>query len=78
MDTTRNKEIQFNIHKSATEFQRKGDYNSAEKANVLAFSLPHTREKCEVIRPLIQEGLNNTEIDMNIKNILLGDGHAIQ
>ncbi len=146
MDTIRNKETQFNIHKSATEFQHKGDYNSAErvyrdalliypnnpemilglagvlalqgkseesvelierglplsnnekqkstmraalcflylkcgkteKANALASSLPHTRESREAVRPLIQQGLNNAEIDMNIKNILLGDGHAIQ
>ena len=31
----------------------------------------------EVIQPLIQQGLSNSEIDENIKNILLGDGKGI-
>lgn len=145
MDTIRAKETRFNIHKKASEFQRRGDYNSAEKtyrdalliypnkpgmllglagvlalqgkseeavelmerglplsinekqksttraalcflylkcgksekANALASELPHTRESREVICPLIQQGLNETEIDINIKNILLGDNKKI-
>lgn len=44
-----------------------------EKANRLASELPHSRECREVIQPLIQQGLDNLEIDKNIKNILLGD-----
>lgn len=44
-----------------------------DKANALASELPHMRESREVIQPLIQEGMNNDEIDSNIKNILLGD-----
>lgn len=145
MNTIRSKETRYNIHKKATEFQRRGDYNSAEKvyrdalliypnksgmilglagalalqnkseeaielmerglplsinekqkstiratlcflylkfgkidkANALASELPHTRESREVIQPLIKQGLSNAEIDMNIKNILLGDGNEI-
>lgn len=145
MNTIRSKETRYNIHKKATEFQRRGDYNSAEKvyrdalliypnksgmilglagvlalqgkseesvelmerglplsinekqkstiratlcflylkcgktdkANALASELPHTRESREVIQPLIKQGLNNAEIDMNIKNILLCDGSEI-
>lgn len=145
MNTIRSKETRYNIHKKATEFQRRGDYNSAEKvyrdalliypnksgmilglagvlalqnkseeaielmerglplsinekqkstiratlcflylkrgkidkANALASELPHTRESREVIQPLIKQGLSNVEIDMNIKNILLGDGNEI-
>lgn len=145
MDVICAEETRFNIHKTATEFQRKGDYSAAEKvyrdalliypnkpgmilglagvlalqgkseeavvlmekglplsvnekqkattraalcflylkcgntekANALAASLPHTRESREVIQPLIRNGLNVNEIDMNIKNILLGDGKEI-
>jgi len=44
-----------------------------DKANALASALPHTIESREVIQPLIQAGLNDSEIDLNIKNILLGD-----
>ena len=145
MNTIRSKETRYNIHKKATEFQRRGDYNSAEKvyrnalliypnkpgmilglagvlalqgkseeavelmerglplstnekqkstiratlcflylkcgkidkANALASELPHTRESREVIQPLIKQGLSNAEIDMNIKNMLLGDGNEI-
>lgn len=36
-----------------------------DKANKLASELPHTRESREVIQPLIQQGLNNSEIDEN-------------
>lgn len=45
----------------------------AEKANALAATLPHTRESRDVIQPLISKGLDDTEINKNIKNILLGD-----
>lgn len=44
-----------------------------DKARALASELPHTRESREVIQPLIQKGLRDEEIDMNIKNILLGE-----
>lgn len=48
-----------------------------EEANRLASELPHTRECREVIQPLIQKGLDNAEMDENIKNLLLGDGKTI-
>lgn len=48
-----------------------------DKANRLASELPHTRESREVIQLLIQQGLDDSEIDENIKNILLGDGKGI-
>jgi len=48
-----------------------------DKANKLASQLPHMRESREVIQPLIQQGLNDSEIDENIKNIVLGDGEGI-
>ena len=145
MDTIRAEETRLNIHKRAVEFQRNGDYDSAEKtyrdalliypnkpgmilglastlalkgsteeaielmerglplsinekqkstmratlcflylkagredkANRLASQLPHTRESREVIQPLIQQGLDESEIDENIKIVLLGDGKGI-
>ena len=145
MDTIRAEETRLNIHKKAIQYQRSGDYDSAEKtyrdalliypnkpgmilglagvlalkgntdeaielmerglplsinekqkstmratlcflylkagrvekANRLASELPHTRESREVVQPLIQQGLDNDEIDENIKNILLGDGKGI-
>lgn len=43
-----------------------------EKANTLASTLPHMRESREVIQPLIQRGLSETEIDENITILLLG------
>ena len=49
----------------------------ADKANRLASELPHTRESREVIQPLIQQGLDDEQIDENIKIILLGDGKGI-
>ncbi len=141
MDTIRAQETRYNIHKKASEFQRDGDYVSAEKAyrdallvypnepemilglagvlalqgkseeairligrglplsadekqkatmraalcflylkigktdkaNALASELPHKRESREVIQPLIQKGLDESEIDTNIRKILLGD-----
>lgn len=48
-----------------------------DKANRLASELPHTRESREVIQPLIKQGLNVSQIDENIKTILLGDGKGI-
>jgi transcriptional regulator with XRE-family HTH domain len=48
-----------------------------EKADRLASQLPHTRESREVIQPLIKQGLDSSEIDENIKNILVGDGKEI-
>ena len=44
----------------------------AEKANALAATLPHTRESREVIQPLISQGLDDAEINKNIRNILRG------
>mgnify|MGYP003295368727 CR=1 FL=1 len=146
MDTIRAEQTRYNIHKTAVEFQRNGDYASAkkvyrdalliypnnpgmilglagvlalqgkseeaielmerglpisinekqksttcaalcflylkcgrkDKAEALASELPHTRESREVIKPLISKGLNDNEIDANIKNILLGDGKEIR
>lgn len=141
MDIIRSEHTRYTIHKTANEFQREGDYQSAEKvyrdallsypnkpgmllglagvlalqgkseeaielmerglplsinekqkattratlcflylkcgrtekANALAASLPHTRESREVIQPLIQKGIDEDEINKNIKTILLGD-----
>lgn len=42
------------------------------KANQLASELPHMRESREVIQPLIQKGLDDRQIDENIKSILIG------
>jgi transcriptional regulator with XRE-family HTH domain len=145
MDTIRTEETRYNIHKTANEFQRNGDYQSAEKvyrdalliypnkpgmilglagvlalqekseeaimlmerglplsinekqksttratlcflylkcgktekANALASELPHTRESREVIQPLISQGIDENEINENIKNILLGDSKRL-
>ena len=48
-----------------------------DKANRLASELPHMRESREVIQPLIRQGLCESQIDENIKTILLGDGKGI-
>ena len=48
-----------------------------DKANKLASELPHMRESREVIQPLIRQGLDESQIDENIKTILLGDGKGI-
>ena len=48
-----------------------------EKAAGLASELPHTRESREVIQPLIQQRLSETEIQENIRYILLGDKKEI-
>lgn len=141
MDTIRSQETRYNIHRKATEYQRNGDYVSAEKvyrdalmiypndsgmllglagvlalkgdseeainlierglslsdnekqkstmraalcflylkcgkvdkASQLASKLPHTRESREVIQPFIQKGIEDSEINKCIRNILLGD-----
>ena len=141
MDIIRAEETRYNIHKTANEFQRSGDYEAAEKiyrdalltypnkpgmilglagvlalqgnteeaielmerglplsinekqkatiratlcflylkcsstkkANALVATLPHTRESREVIQPLIAKGLDDNEINMNIRTLLLGD-----
>lgn len=43
------------------------------KANQLASELPHMRESREVIQPLIQRGLDEKQMDEEIKRILLGE-----
>ena len=48
-----------------------------EKACKLASQLPHMRESREVVQPLIKQGLSHSQIDDNIKNIILGDGDGI-
>ena len=44
-----------------------------DKANQLASELPHMRESREVIQPLIQQGLDEKQVDQEIKRILLGE-----
>ncbi len=44
-----------------------------KEASDLASTLPHTRESREVIQPLILKGLDENEIDKNIRIILLGE-----
>ncbi len=44
-----------------------------DKATKSASELPHTRESREVIQPLIAQELSESEIDKNIKMILLGE-----
>lgn len=46
---------------------------NGEKAKKLASTLPHTRESREVIKPLIDNGIGANEIEMNIRNIILGN-----
>ena len=48
-----------------------------DKACKLASQLPHMRESREVIQPLIKQGLSDSQIDENIKTIILGDGEGI-
>lgn len=47
-------------------------YGETEKAIALASTLPHIRESREVIYPLISKGLDDNEINANIRNIVLG------
>lgn len=44
-----------------------------DKAEALAAELPHTRESREVIQPLISRGLDDSEINRNVRIILLGE-----
>lgn len=44
-----------------------------DKAELLAATLPHTRESREVIQPLISSSLDDSEIDRNVRIILLGE-----
>lgn len=44
-----------------------------EKAITLASTLPHTRESRETIQPLIRQSIGETDIDENIRYILLGE-----
>ena len=55
----------------------RGFLTEEEKANRLASELPHMRESREVIQPLIGQGLDENQIDENIRTILLGDGKGI-
>ena len=48
-----------------------------DKACKLASQLPHMRESREVVQPLIKQGLSDSQIDENIKTIILGDGEGI-
>lgn len=141
MDTIRAEQTQRNIHMSASNYQKNGDYTSAEKvyrdalriypndssmilglagvlaladkpeeaielmerglslsenekqkataravlcflylkcrrknkADLLAATLPHTRESREVIQPLISSNPDDSEIDRNMRIILLGE-----
>ncbi|MCI8441460.1 MAG: helix-turn-helix domain-containing protein [Provencibacterium sp.] len=145
MDTIRAEQTRYHIHQTANEFQKKGQYQQAEKvyrdalliypnkpgmilglagalalqgksreavelierglplsvnekqkatmravlcflylkcgrgeeANALASTLAHTRESREVIQPLIAKGMEENDIDQNIKHILLGDGKEL-
>ncbi|MBQ7337016.1 MAG: helix-turn-helix domain-containing protein [Clostridia bacterium] len=145
MDTIRAQQTRYNIHKTAMEYQRKGEYAAAEKvyrdalliypnkpgmilglagvlalqgaseeaiawierglplsvnekqkstmratlcflylrcgqhekARALACELPHIRESREVILPLVESGLEDSDIAQNIKIILLGDGEDL-
>lgn len=141
MDTIRAEQTQHNIHKTASDFQKSGDYVSAEKiyrdalliypsnagmilglggalalqgkseeaitlmerglplcesekqrattraalcflylkcgrndkAEKLASQLPHARESREAIQPLIAQKIDDSEIEKNIRTILLGE-----
>lgn len=46
-----------------------------DRAVMLASELPHTRESREVILPLVSKPMTDEEIDMNIRNIILGEGN---
>lgn len=48
-----------------------------EKANALAASLPHIRESREIIQPLLSKGMENDEMDRQIKTILLGEDQSL-
>ena len=44
-----------------------------DKASALASELPHKRESREVVQPLIENVIHESEIDLYIRNILIGD-----
>ena len=44
-----------------------------DKAYKLASELPHMRESREVIQPLMKKGLDESQIDENIRHIILGE-----
>ena len=44
-----------------------------EKADKLASQLPHMRESREVIQPLMRQGLDESQINENIRLIILGE-----
>ena len=46
---------------------------NSQKANMLASELPHMRESREVIQPLVQSTLDDTDIHRNIRVLLLGE-----
>lgn len=44
-----------------------------DRANTLASTLPHMRESREIIKPKIENGMNDSDISENIRLILLGE-----
>lgn len=46
---------------------------NSKKANMLASELPHMRESREVIQPLVQSTLDDTDIHRHIRVLLLGE-----
>jgi transcriptional regulator with XRE-family HTH domain len=46
---------------------------NSQKANMLASELPHMRESREVIQPLVQSTLDDTDIHRHIRVLLLGE-----
>ena len=46
---------------------------NSQKANMLASELPHMRESREVIQPLVQSTLDDTDIHRYIRVLLLGE-----
>ena len=46
-------------------------------ASNLASQLPHMRESREIVQPLIEQGLSDSQINEHIKIIILGDGKGI-
>ena len=46
---------------------------NSQKANMLASELPHMKESREVIQPLVQSTLDDTDIHRHIRVLLLGE-----
>ena len=44
-----------------------------DEANLLASQLPHIRECRETIQPLVQQGIEDNEFNIRIRNLLLGE-----